>query len=285
VTAYPEVDYLAIGHASLDLIPSGSIPGGSVTYAARVAEALGCRAAVVTSVASDFDLESAFPGMAIENVPSGTTTTFENIYKDDRRRQKIYTVASSIEKKHIPSSWIRAPIVHLGPIANEIDPSIISLFSNSIVGLTPQGWLRTWNERGQVRSCDWPEANDVLPMAAAVILSVEDLHDPSVLEVYRERARLLVLTEQAGGCTVHCRGESRHFPAPQVIEVNPTGSGDSFAAAYFIRLHQTRGNPWDSAEFANRVAAASVTKKTIEDKIVAISKIVDGGYDSDLQFN
>lgn len=258
------------------------MPGGSVTYAARVAEALGCRVAIVTSVASDLDLDSAFPGIAIENVPTATTTTFENIYKDGRRQQKIYTVASSIQRKHIPQAWIRAPIVHLGPIANEIDPSIISLFSNSIVGLTPQGWFRRWDENGQVTSGDWPEANDVLQMAAAVILNEEDLKDLSVLEVFREKARLLVLTEQAGGCTVHCRGESRHFPAPRVVEVNPTGAGDSFAAAYFVRLHQTRGNPWDSAEFANRVAAASVTQETIDDKIIAISKIVDAGYNSGL---
>jgi sugar/nucleoside kinase (ribokinase family) len=258
------------------------MPGGSVTYAARVAEALGCRVAIVTSVASDFDLESVFPGMAIKNVPTGTTTTFENIYKGGRRQQKISSVASLIQREHIPLSWIRAPIVHLGPIANEIDPSIINLFSNSIVGLTPQGWFRRWDESGQVTSGEWREANDVLPMAAAVILSEEDLDDPSVVDVYRERARLLVLTEQAGGCTVHCRGESRHFSAPQVTEVNPTGAGDSFAAAYFVRLHQTRGNPWDSAEFASRVAAASVTQETIDDKIIAISKIVNGGYDSGL---
>ncbi len=277
MTVYPEVDYLAIGHASLDLTPSGSVPGGTVTYAARVAQALGLRVAVVTSVASDLDLESAFPGIAVENVATATTTTFENTYADGRRQQKIFTVASLIQRKHVPPAWIRAPIVHLGPIANEIDPSMINLFSNSIVGLTPQGWLRRWDESGQVASSEWPEANDTLPMAAAVILSKEDLNDPSVLQVYRERARLLVLTEQAGGCTVHCRGESRHFPAPPVIEVNPTGSGDSFAAAYFIRLYQTRGNPWDSAEFANRVAAASVTQETIEDKIVAISKVVDSG--------
>jgi sugar/nucleoside kinase (ribokinase family) len=261
------------------------MPGGSVTYAARVAEALGYRVAIVTSVASDLDLESAFPSMAVENIPTGTTTTFENFYKDGRRQQKIYTVASSIQRKHIPSSWIRAPIVHLGPIANEIDPSIISLFSNSIVGVTPQGWLRRWDESGQVTSSEWPEAHDVLPMAAAVILSEEDLPDPSMIEVYRERARLLVLTEQAGGCTVHCRGESRHFPAPKVIEVNPTGAGDSFAAAYFVRLHQTRGNPWNSAEFATRIAAASVTQETLEDKIIAISKIVDGGYYSGLHID
>jgi sugar/nucleoside kinase (ribokinase family) len=276
VTAYPEVDYLAIGHASLDLTPSGTVSGGSVTYAARVAQALGCRVAVVTSVASDLDLEPTFPDMRVENIPTAETTTFENKYASGRREQRIYTTASSITSDHIPAEWIRASIVHLGPIANEIDSSMISLFSNSLVGLTPQGWFRRWDEHGSVTNVAWPEAIDVLPMAAAVILSMEDLNDPAILQLYRERARLLVLTEQAGGCTVHCRGEIRHFSAPIVTEVNPTGAGDIFAAAYFVRLHQTRGNPWESADFANRIAAASVTQESIEDKIKAISEIRDG---------
>jgi len=274
VTAFPDIDYLAIGHASLDLTPSGAVPGGTVTYAARVAQALGCRIAVVTSVASDFDLETVFPGMAIENIPAAATTTFRNVYSGGGRQQKIFSAAEPILAKHIPAAWMRAPIVHFGPIANEIDSSLIELFSNSLVGLTPQGWYRRWDESGQVTSGNWPEAGKFIPMAASIILSTEDLSDPADLDIFRQRARLLVLTEQAGGCRVYCRGEQRHFPAPAVEEVNPTGAGDSFAAAYFVRLHQTRGNPWAAAEFANRVAAASVTQETIEDKIRAISELV-----------
>jgi len=276
VTTYPEVDYLAIGHATLDRSPTGHVPGGTVTYAARVAKALGCRVAVVTSVAADLDLDLVFPGIAVENISTSNTTIFENKYEKGVRQQKIFSVAKTILKQHIPNAWIRAPIVHFGPIANEIDPSIIGLFSNSLVGLTPQGWFRRWDEDGRVISAEWLEADEALPMAASVVLSKEDLANPDSLELYRERARLLVLTEQAGGCRVYCQGEERHFPAPSVKEVNPTGAGDTFAAAYFVRLHQTRGNPWAAAEFANQVAAVSVTQDTLDDKIKAISQIVDG---------
>jgi sugar/nucleoside kinase (ribokinase family) len=274
VTVYPDIDYLAIGHASLDLTPSGSVPGGTVTYAARVAQALGCRIAVVTSVASDYDLESVFPGMAVENIPTETTTTFQNVYSEGIRHQKIFSVAETIRAEHIPAAWMRAPIVHFGPIANEIEPSVIGLFSNSLIGLTPQGWYRRWEEGGRVTRGEWPEARNCIPLAASIILSTEDIINPTELDLFRQRARLLVLTEQAGGCRVYCRGEERHFPAPSVEEVNPTGAGDSFAAAYFVRLHQTRGNPWAAAEYANQVAAVSVTQDTVEDKISAISTFV-----------
>ena len=277
VTEYPDIDYLAVGHVTLDLAPSSTIPGGTVTFAARAAQALGCRVAVLTSAASDLDLDAIFPGMATENVPSLTTTTFQNTYRDNRRQQKIFNVAAPIHGRHVPSAWARSPIVHLGPIANEIDSSMVGLFSNSSVGLTPQGWFRRWDEDGHVSQGNWPDAYKTLPLAAAVVLSREDLGDPSELDEYVKRARLLVLTEQASGCTVYCREEVRHFPVPLVAEVNPTGAGDIFAAAFFIRLHQTHGNPWEAAEFANRVAAASVTQEHIEGKIQAISEIARSG--------
>lgn len=275
VTEPLDIDYLAIGHASLDVIPGGSVPGGTVTYAARVAQALGCRVAVLTSVSSNFDIDSAFPGIAVHNIPARTTTTFENRYADGQRHQKLYDVAESIGFEDVPEVLKRVPIVHIGPIANEIDPAIISLFSNSIVGLTPQGWFRRWDENGLVFEGRWAEADKVLPMAAAVILSREDVSEQETLEEFRRRARVLVLTEQAGGCTVFCKGERRSFKAPSVREINPTGAGDTFAAAYLIRLYQTRGNPWEAAEFANRIASASVTRKTLEGKVEAIKTLMD----------
>ena len=143
------------------------------------------------------------------------------------------------------------------------------------MGLTPQGWFRRWDENGLVYESHWAEADKVLPMAAAVILSREDVSEQEALEEFRRRARVLVLTEQAGGCTVLCKGERRSFKAPSVQEINPTGAGDTFAAAYFIRLYQTRGNPWEAAEFANRIAAASVTRKTLDGKIEAIKTLMD----------
>jgi sugar/nucleoside kinase (ribokinase family) len=56
------------------------------------------------------------------------------------------------------------------------------------------------------------------------------------------------------------RGEgARQFPAPPQPEVDPTGAGDVFAAAFFINLYETN-DPWASARFANQVAALSITR-------------------------
>ena len=81
------IDYLAIGHVSQDITPDGPVAGGSVTFSSRVAQVLGCRTAVVTSAADDFDLDSIFPEIEVIRVSSPETTTFENQYSALGRKQ------------------------------------------------------------------------------------------------------------------------------------------------------------------------------------------------------
>ena len=66
--------------------------------------------------------------------------------------------------------------------------------------------------------------------------------------------------------------ENRHIPAPTVIDVEATGAGDIFAAAYLLRLRQTDGNPWEAADFANQVASLSVTQPHLPAKIARIAQ-------------
>jgi sugar/nucleoside kinase (ribokinase family) len=47
-----------------------------------------------------------------------------------------------------------------------------------------------------------------------------------------------------------------------VDEVDPTGAGDIFAAAFFARLYATR-DPWEAARFAVQMSAISVTRPGI----------------------
>ena len=50
------IDYLVVGHVTRDITPNGWVAGGTATYSSLVAQALGCRTAVVTSAAQDIDL-------------------------------------------------------------------------------------------------------------------------------------------------------------------------------------------------------------------------------------
>ena len=267
------IDYLIIGHVSKDIVPNGYKIGGTAAYSGRTAHILGCRTAVLTSATADFDLAAALPGIQFHRVPAAQNTTFDNIYTENGRSQILHSIAAPLTPAHVPAQWQRAPIVHLGPIASEIDPAIVNLFSNSLIGLTPQGWLRRWDADGRVYARDWEAAAAILPQAAAVIISEEDLLHDAMLAQYRRWSRLLVLTRGRQGCTVFLGDESRDVPALRVPEVEFTGAGDIFAAAYFVRLWQTGGNPWESARFANEIAAQSVTQPDLESKMEQVSKL------------
>lgn len=273
MSSFTSIDYLLIGHVCYDITAEGLVPGGTAVYSALAAQALGCRAALLTSADPGYELNRVLPGIEQYVVPAEQTTTFENVYTSQGRQQRLHAVANRLTADHLPRQWQRAPIVHLGPVANEIDPTMVTRFSNSLVGLTPQGWFRRWNDDGQVFSAGWSEAASVLPITAAVIVSLEDLPHREWLDKIRRWAPLVVLTQQSLGCTVFYRNESRQFQAPSVAEVNPTGAGDIFATAFLVRLHQTKGNPWEAAEYANRIAAHSVACDSLDAKLNAIKDL------------
>jgi sugar/nucleoside kinase (ribokinase family) len=266
-----QVDYLAIGHISNDHTADGMTVGGTVAFAGRTAQALGCRTAVVTSAKETANLAAALPGIAVHHVPAPQTTAFTNRYEENVRAQWLHAVAAPLRADDVPEAWRRSAIVHLAPVAAEVDPGMIGLFSNSLIGLTPQGWMRRWDETGRVSRVRWAATETVFPMAAAVILSEEDLPDDAYLSICRQQARLLVMTRGAAGCTVFLGDEVRSFAAPQVDVSDLTGAGDVFAAAFLVRLFQTRGNPWEAAVFANEVAAISVTQTGLAAKIAHVA--------------
>lgn len=260
-----ELDYLAIGHVTRDLVGGDAVLGGTVSYAARTARALGCRTGIVTSAGPDLDLSQALNGIAVACVPAAVTTTFENVYTAAGRHQVVHTVAPTLAPEAIPADWqASGGVVHLGPVARECDPALAGAFGDGFVGLTPQGWMRCWDMAGRVSRCRWEGAEALLARADAVVLSEEDVDgDMALIRRYAAQTRLLVVTQGALGCTVYTQGQSRHFPAPPVREVDPTGSGDIFAAAFFVWLRRG-GDPWLAARFANCVAARSVTRKGLD---------------------
>ena len=268
------INYLVIGHITADLTPTGTTVGGTVAYSGRTAQTLGCNTAVLSSAATDYAWEQALPGIQVHAVAAEYTSTFSNIYRENGRQQILHDVAAPLTKADVPADWQRATIVHFGPLTNEIDPDMVDLFSNSLIGMTPQGWMRRWDEDGLVYARTWQAAEQTLPRAAAVILSYEDFLDDAMLAQYRQWSKLLVMTEGAKGCTVFLGNDVRQIPAPLVQQVEPTGAGDIFAAAFLYRLQQTDGNPWEAALFANKIAAQSVTQVGLDAKLEAIKKVI-----------
>jgi hypothetical protein len=253
------IDYLVIGHISQDITPDGIHLGGTATYSALTAKALGLRVGIVTSWAIDTP-SPQLAGISTINYPTDISTTFENINTPEGRIQYLYKVAPSLGYNIIPDLWRNPPIVHLGPIAQEVDPTLVRNFPSSVIGVTPQGWLRSWDKQGRVMCSEWPEASFVLQGSGAVVLSLEDVDNQEArIEEMATFCQILAVTEGVEGSRVYWNGDARRFSPPKVHEVDPIGAGDIYATAFFIRLQMTR-DPWEAARFATHLAAYSVTR-------------------------
>jgi len=253
------VDYLVIGHVAHDLTPEGPRLGGTVAYSALTARALGLRVGVVTAAGRETNLE-ALNGIPVISIESPQSTTFENIYTEHGRVQYLRAQATPLGFASVPDAWQRTSIIHVGPIANEIDAVLPRDFSPVLFGVTPQGWMRQRAEDGRVSRSEWENAEPVLQRADAVVMSREDVNgDDELIEHMAHQTCILVVTEASAGCVLHWNGDRRRFRAPEVHEVDATGAGDVFAAAFFIRLLKTR-DPWEAARFATLIAARSVTR-------------------------
>lgn len=256
------IDYLLIGHVTQDVVPEGFALGGTVSYAALTARSFGKRVGIITACTPDLALPE-LDGIAVLRKRSAANSTFENINTPQGRIQTIRAVAEKISAADVPDIWRYTPIVHLGPVAAELDADLAQAFPHSLLGITPQGWLRAWDDQGRVSFTDWPGAVNVLKHANVVILSLEDVRgSEDVIQEYSSEVPVFVVTEGAKGSRVYWNGDVRTIRPPIENEVDPVGAGDIFASSFFIRYNDTR-DPWESARVATLLAAKSVTRRKL----------------------
>src|SRR5579884_1319706 len=266
-------EFLTVGHITRDLHDDGSFSlGGTVTFAALTAYHLGLAVSIVTC--ADQALIAALPEMlpdvAVHARPCAATTTFVNIYTETGfRTQYLRARADAFVASDIPDAWLDAPVVLLGPLAQEMDADFAALFPRRpgrIVAATPQGWLRHWDNDGRVWPTPWTAAEQVLPALDVLILSHDDLlpfadgnrvEADAILARWSMQVPLLVATDGRHGATLFRQGQTERFPAYPAHEVDPTGAGDVFAAAFLIHLHR-HGDPRAAVDFANCVASLSI---------------------------
>ncbi len=278
----PRPQYVAIGHITIDRSPSPdtwpltpdtrpptpgprSRAGGSAAYAAMTASRLGLAAAIVTVAGEEIDWVDRLQGIELVRKSAPASTTFENLYRGGRRTQRILEVAEPIPAELVPLAWKAAPIVHLAPVVHEVGGTLPALFPSSLVGLTPQGLLRQWNERtGAVRQGRWAGDNRLLAGSQVVAFSEEDIAgDPDFLSLCLDRVPITLLTRGVRGATLFVEGQPTRFPAFPAAEVDPTGAGDVFAAAFLIEYHLC-GDPYRSAAFACCAASLAVEHSGLE---------------------
>lgn len=253
------IDYVVIGHICADLQPDGSTRlGGTALFAALTAHRLGLRTAIVTACAPDFDLSAIPEGVQIFRQPSPATTIFENRYHAGGRTQLLHARAETIDLRYVPAEWLDAPIVHIAPIIQEVPDTIAALFPQALIGVTPQGWIRSVQPDKIVTTA--PDDLLALPFTGVriVILSEEDVqYNAPLVEQLAQRIPIVVLTRAERGATVFASGAPTNVAAFPAEVVDPTGAGDVFAAAFFMALQQGQ-LPVAAARWACAAAAYAI---------------------------
>jgi sugar/nucleoside kinase (ribokinase family) len=106
----------------------------------------------------------------------------------------------------------------------------------------------------------------VLPYLDVLILSHDDLLPfadgqraaaDAILSSWSRQVPLLVATDGRHGATLFQHGRTESFAGYRAREVDPTGAGDVFAAAFLCYLYW-HGNARAAVEFANCAASFSI---------------------------
>lgn len=269
---FSALDYLCIGHCCHDRVGERHVLGGTASYSGLVAQRLGLRTGILSSVGADFEFAEVFEkqGIAWWNKPAAETTVFENIYRGSERVQYLHRRAATLFAEDVPEACRDAAIVLFCPIAAEVDFSVMDVFPGALRGATIQGWLRRWDAAGRVSpvAMDWSRlaGADVIIMSDADIRGFED-----AVPLIADTVEVLVMTQGALGAQVWRRGEKHFFPAFPVTEVDATGAGDVFATAFLLKYAQTRDIA-SAAVFAH-CAASFVVEGTGIDNLAMLDRI------------
>jgi sugar/nucleoside kinase (ribokinase family) len=256
--SYEPLDFVAVGHLTVDELSGGLRPGGSALYAGLFAHQQGLRVGLLTSYGPDFPFEVLPPEIEVVGVPAAGTTRFALDYLPGRRRLTLKERAARLESAHLPPHFAEASLAYLCPVADEVAPDLVNAFPEAAVGVGAQGWCRIWDKDGVVTMRPWPDPRPVLARAQALFLSSDDVAgwEERALELYQE-VPLGALTFADKGAVLFVNGERHVIPAARAREVEPTGAGDVFAAAFLVRYNRT-GDPLEAAAYAAVAGALTV---------------------------
>ena len=243
-------DFVAIGHVTLDRFGESARPGGSALYAAVAAHRLGLSVGLLTSHGDEFPLDVIPPKIEVISVPAADTTRFEHRQEPGGRVSHVRAVAGPLTMADVPDDWREAPLTLLAPVVDEVDPMVVTLFTDGAVGAAAQGWVRQLKPDGLVAPRPWRSPERLLQSVQALFLSREDIRgqEAEVVEWF-QRMPVGVLTADRDGALLFVNGERYEIQPRPAREVDPTGAGDVFAATFLIQ-YQREGDPWLAAAAA-----------------------------------
>lgn len=104
------------------------------------------------------------------------------------------------------------------------------------------------------------KANIILPNIEElkILTGTKDM-DSACSKVLKEGAEIVAVKMGAQGSTIYWKNEKKHIPAFKVREVDPTGAGDTYDAAFIVGLLKGRSIE-KTGYYANAAGALAVTK-------------------------
>src|SRR5215510_2473291 len=251
-------DFVAVGHVTLDHFGTDVRPGGAALFAAVTAHRLGLSAGILTSHADDFPLDLVPPQIEVVTVDSPNTTVFEHRMDGSHRAMRRPIAARSLTPADVPDDWRDARLVLLAPVLDDVDPAMADVFADATLAAAGQGWLRAADRDGEVRSRRWSPPRTLLGRLQGLFLSDEDVlgQEAQMLE-WLQRLPVGVVTAGAAGALLYVNGERYEVRPRPARELDATGAGDVFAAAFLIGYHFD-GDPWQAAAVATCAASLSV---------------------------
>ena len=239
------IDYLAVGHPTLDVQPCAPLAlGGSVTYSAIQAARLGLRSTIFGR-ADPAALQPYWQPYAEEVhlhlQPSSSVTTFYNASVNNSREQWLKAWAGPI--RH-PDPFPASDIFHIAPVAQEVViETLLTEHRSRLVCLTAQGLLRKWNDTdGHISLVNRSFASTIAAAVDIVVVSeLEAEYMGGFLRAVAEQGGLSVVTQGSRGCEVWTRRDRATFSAfPPDRIVDTTGAGDCFAATMAVGIYLGR---------------------------------------------
>lgn len=268
------------GHVTQDVSATGVRLGGPALYGAATYLALGASVTLSTSHAESRSPLARVTNLRLreDNDRSIETTTLQHTGDGGARVSR--RLGARANPLRAPKVLRPFQLVHLAPAIGEISLHATGSWQKwlavqrahyrpPLVVLGLQGWLPTVEGSGMdgdgdrdgelLRRFDLDDVLDALPRVDVIFCSDGDLSltRPGTLARLRRRSSLVVRTHGADGCTVYERSAEQRFPAQRTTAVDPTGAGDTFAAAFSYALARGERLP-RCARLAARFAARCV---------------------------
>ena len=270
-------DVVVVGSAARDIAPDdprGWRLGGGVAYGGLTIARLGLRTGVLVGVdppgarADELQLIAAAGG-DVRLVRLDRTPVFENVETPAGRVQTCLEPGQPIDPEALPAEFRPARTWLLAPVADELPEAWAALPPpDALVALGWQGILRDLPHGGRTRRRP-PRPSALVARADIIGVSRHDVAAETPLDdlmrLMKSGATLLVTEGVLGGWrfVIGADGptEKRRYPAIGAgDEIDPTGAGDVFLAAYlaFRASPALAGSLRHGADLRLAAAAASL---------------------------